>query len=144
MENTLTNIFDFPDYITRPSPDPSVPPTRVSLLYVLRGVIVDQQITFFSEWTHYSNPYKRKLQWYKSDFSTSKPEITQIEEGEVLTIARERGSADGVTTVYVRDHVPEVMDKVLPPDYLRVFPLSCDELIARNSFKKTTSCFRRN
>ena len=122
MENALTNIFDFPDYVMRPSSDPSLPPTRISLLYLLRGVIVDQQITFFSEWTHYTNPYKRKLQWYKSDFSTSKPEIQQIEEGEVLTIARERGSPDGVTTIYVRNDVLEVIDKVLPPDYLRVIP----------------------
>ena len=120
MESTLANIFDFPDYITHPSSDPSVPPTRISLVYILRGIIVDQQITFFSEWTHYTNPYKRKLQWYKSDFTTSKPEITHVEEGEVLTIARERGSSDGITTIYVRDDVPETIDKVLPPDYLRV------------------------
>ena len=122
MENALTDLFDFPDYITYRSSDPSTPPTRISLLYLLRGVIVDQQITFFSEWTHFTNPYKRKLQWYKSDFSTSKPEIQQIEEGEVLTIARERGSSDGVTTIYIRDDVPEIIEKVLPPDYLRVLP----------------------
>ena len=123
MENTLTNIWDFPDYITRPPSDSSIPSTRISLVYVLRGVVVDQQLTFFSEWTNYANPYKRKLLWYKSDFSTSKSEITQVEEGEVLTIARERGS-DGVTTVYVRDDVPEIIEKVLPPDYLGVPSLS--------------------
>jgi len=122
MENALTNLFNFPDYITHPSSDPSTPPARISLVYLLRGVIVDQQITFFSEWTHLTNPYKRKLQWYKSDFSTSKPEIQQIEEGEVLTIARERGSSDGVTTIYIRDDLPEIIEKVLPPDYLRVPP----------------------
>jgi hypothetical protein len=119
MENALTNLFDFPDYITHPSSDPSTPPTRTSLLYLLRGVIVDQQITF-SEWTHLTNPYKRKLQWYKSEFSTSKPEIQQIEEGEVLTIGREQGSSNSVTTIYIRDDVPEIIEKVLPPDHLRV------------------------
>jgi hypothetical protein len=145
----LTNLFDFPDYITQPSSDPSTPPTRISLVYLLRGVIVDQQITFFSEWTHLTNPYKRKLQWYKSDFSTSKPEIQQIEEGEVLTIARERGSSDGVTTIYVRADIPKIqlrfIDNVLPPDYLRVpTPSNLYALTGRNIFKKTTRCFRRN
>jgi len=121
MENKLTTIFDFPDYITRPNEqDPTLPATRISLIYNLRGVIVDQHLTFFSQWEHYTNPYKRKLKWFKSDFSSSKMEITTTDEAEVLTIARDRGS-DGVTTVYVRDDIPEPKEKVLPPDYLRVY-----------------------
>lgn len=120
MQNKLPTLFDFPDYITRANvEDPTAPPIRISLNYILRGIIVDQHLTYFSRWECYTNPYKRKLIWFKSDFSSSKPEITTIEEGEVLTMARERGS-DGITTVYVREDVPEVIDKVLPPDYLRV------------------------
>jgi hypothetical protein len=120
MQNKLLTLFDFPDYITRPNvEDPTAPPIRISLNYILRGIIVDQHLTYFSQWEHYSDPYKRKLIWFKSDFSSSKPEITTIEEGEVLTMARERGS-DGITTVYVREGIPEVIDKVFPPDYLRV------------------------
>ena len=124
MQNKLTTLFDFPDYITRSNgEDPTLQPTRISLNYILRGIIVDQHLTYFSQWEHYTNPYKRKLTWFKSDFSSSKPEITTVEQGEVLTMARERGS-DGITTVYVREDVPEVIDKVLPPDYLRVCQLS--------------------
>ena len=121
MQNKLTTIFDFPDFITRPPPnteDPNAPSTRISLIYVLRGVLIDQHLTYFSQWEQYTNPYKRKLKWFKSDFSL-KHEIATVEEGEVLTIARERGS-DGITTVYVREDVPEVFEEVLPPDYLRV------------------------
>lgn len=125
MKSKLTTLFDFPDFITRPSSnteDPNAPPTRISLIYILRGVVIDQHIIYFSKWEHYTNPYKRRLNWYKSDFS-SKHEITTVEEGEVLTIARERGS-DGITTVYVRDDVPEVLsEKILPPNYLRVCSL---------------------
>jgi hypothetical protein len=36
-----------------------------------------------------------------------------------LTIARDRGR-QGVLLVYVREDVPEVTVKVLPPEYLRV------------------------
>jgi len=83
-------------------------------------VIVDQHLTFFSRWQHYSNPYKRKLEWYKSDFST-KLDLVGVDEGEVLTIARDRGS-EGITTVYVHEDVTEAIEKVLPPEYLRVRP----------------------
>jgi hypothetical protein len=116
MKNKLSGLFDFPPFLTHSAPDGST--TRISLVYQLRGVIVDQHLTFFSRWQHHSNPYKRKREWFKADFS-SKLELVAVEEGEVLTIARDRGS-DGVITVYVREDVPEVMDKVLPPEYLRV------------------------
>lgn len=79
---------------------------------------MDQNLTFFSQWENYTNPYTRKLSWFKSDFS-DKPEICPVDESDVLTVARDRG-LNGVLTVYVKDDVPEVMDKVLPPDYLRV------------------------
>src|SRR5216110_1921362 len=85
MQNKLTTLFDFPDYITRSNAeDPTLQPTRISLNYILRGIIVDQHLTYFSQWEHYTNPYKRKLTWFKSDFSSSKPEITTVEQGEVL------------------------------------------------------------
>jgi hypothetical protein len=90
----------------------------MSLIYILRGVVVDPQLTYFSQWGPYTNPYKKKLGWFKSDFS-DKPEITSVDEGEVLTIARDRGR-QGVLLVYVREDVPEVVNKVLPPEYLRV------------------------
>lgn len=134
MQNKLPTIFDFPDFITRPPPnteDPNAPTTRISLIYVLRGVLIDQHLTYFSQWENYTNPYKRKLNWFKSDFSL-KHEVTTVEEGEVLTIARERGS-DGITTVYVRDDVPEVLEKVLPPDYLRVRPLYSQLIVGIHS-----------
>lgn len=122
LEAKLLTLFEFHDFITRPSSegqDATTTETRISVTYTLRGVVVDQYLTFFSQWEHYSNPYRRKLVWYKSDFSSSKPEIVAIEEGEVLTIARDRGS-EGVITVYVRDDVPELTAKVLAPEYLRV------------------------
>ena len=119
----MATIFDFPDFITRPPEDPEdpiAPAIRISLIYVLRGIIIDQHLTYFSRWENYTNPYKQKLKWFKSDFS-SKPEISTVDEGEVLTIARERGSY-GITTVYVRDDVPEALEKVIAPEYLRVLP----------------------
>ena len=123
MQNKLTTLFDYPDFVTHPPPytdgSSTASPTRISLCYSLRGIIVDQHLTYFSQWEHFTNPYKRKLIWFKSDFSLSKPEVTTVEQGDVLTIARERGS-DGITTVYVRDDVPESFEKVLPPEYLRV------------------------
>jgi hypothetical protein len=118
MKNKLSSLFDFPPYVTRPPDTPDDSPTRISTVFILRGVIVDQHLTYFSRWQHYSNPYKRKLEWYKSDFAT-KLELVVVDEGEVLTISRDRGS-DGITTVYVREDVPEIIDKVLPPEYLRV------------------------
>ena len=121
LEIKLPTLFEFPDSITRPSPDDPSTQTKISVVYLLRGVIVDQHLTFFSQWEHYTNPYKRKLIWYKSDFSSCKPEVTTIDEGEVLTIARDRG-IDGIITVYVRDDVPEATEIVLPPEYLRVRP----------------------
>ena len=122
VKKSLSQIFDFPPFITYPADTPDSPATQISLIYQLRGVVVDQHLTFFSRWQNYSNPYKRKLEWYKSDFST-KLELAVVDEGEVLTIARDRGS-EGVTTVYVREDVSETMDKVLPPEYLRVLPSS--------------------
>jgi hypothetical protein len=122
MEDKMTRLFNFPEFITVPHTENQNTDAfgrRVSLNYILRGVVVDQHLTYFSQWEHYTNPYKRNLVWFKSDFSTPKPEITTIEEGEVLTISRDRGKA-GVITVYVRDDVPEAIDKVLPPEYLRV------------------------
>jgi hypothetical protein len=117
MKDQFSRLFDFPPFLTQTAADGAT--TRTSLVYQLRGVIVDQHLTFFSRWQHYSNPYKRKLEWFKADFS-SKLELVGIDEGEVLTIARDRGS-DGILTVYVREDVPEVLtEKVLPPDYLRV------------------------
>jgi hypothetical protein len=122
MEDKLATLFNFPDFITVPPSEnhsADTPGRRVSLNYTLRGVILDQHLTYFSQWENYTNPYKRRLVWFKSDFSTSKPEITIIEEGEVLTISRDRGKV-GVITVYVRDDVPEAIEKVLPPEYLQV------------------------
>ena len=116
MKGQLSRLFNFPPFLTHSAPDGSS--TRTCLVYQLRGVIVDQHLTFFSRWQHYTNPYKRKLEWFKADFS-SKLELVEVEEGEVLTIARDRGS-DGVLTVYVREDIPEVMDEVLTPEYLRV------------------------
>ena len=117
--------MDFPTSTTRQSPEQategSTLPRTISLMYTLRGVIVDQNLTFFSQWENYTNPYIRKLSWFKLDFS-NKPKICSVDESDVLTIARDRGS-NGVLTVYVKDDVPEVMDKVLPPDYLRVISL---------------------
>ena len=125
MQEKLTSIMDFPTSTTRQSPEQategSTLPRTISLMYTLRGVIVDQNLTFFSQWENYTNPYIRKLSWFKLDFS-NKPKICSVDESDVLTIARDRGS-NGVLTVYVKDDVPEVMDKVLPPDYLRVISL---------------------
>ena len=124
MERKLTTMFDFPDFITRTTPAEGDTPgksVKISTVYLLRGVIVDQFITYFSKWEHYTNPYKRKLTWYKSEFASAKPDVVLVDEGEVLTIARDRGT-EGVTTVYVRDDLPETLEKVLPPEYLRVMP----------------------
>lgn len=122
MEDKTAELFKFPDFLIVPSTGNQNTNTlgrRVSLNYILRGVIVDQHLTYFSQWENYTNPYKRNLVWFKSDFSTPIPEIVTVEEGEVLTISRDRGKV-GVITVYVRDDVPEVIEKVSPPDYLRV------------------------
>jgi hypothetical protein len=147
MKDQLSRLFDFSPFLTQSAADGAT--TRTSLIYQLRGVIVDQHLTFFSRWQHYTNPYKRKLEWFKADFS-SKLELVGIDEGDVLTIARDRGS-DGVLTVYVREDVPEVMEKVLPPEYLRVSshcpPFLCALVFAdvgRNSFKRTTNYLKRN
>jgi hypothetical protein len=94
--------------------------------------MVDQQLTFFSQWEHYANPYKRKLTWFKSDFTEVKPEIIPVEEGDVLTISRDRGS-DGIMTVYVREDIPEMIEKVLPPEYLRVYPFILNLMIGIHS-----------
>ena len=122
MKEKLNSIMEFPTSTTRPLPQQAdTEPAQnrtISLVYTLRGVVVDQHLTFFSEWENYTNPYKRKLSWFKSDFS-NRSEICPVDESDVLTIARDRGS-NGVLTVYVKDDVPEVLDKVLPPDYLRV------------------------
>jgi len=118
-------MFDFPDSITRTRPAEGNNPAtsvRISTVYLLRGVIVDQIITFFSQWEHFSNPYKKKLIWFKSEFTSGKPDVVVVDEGEVLTIARDRG-LEGVITVYVREDLPETAEKVLPPMYLRVMPL---------------------
>lgn len=124
MQEKLSSIMEFPTSVTRQLPDQSVEGSgqskTISLVYTLRGVVVDQYLTFFSQWEHYTNPYTRKLCWFKSDFSQT-PDISPVEESDVLTIARDRGS-NGVLTVYVKDDVPEVMDRVLPPEYLRVIP----------------------
>jgi len=116
MEAKLQTLFKFPDSI----PPSSSEDTPVTFAYTLRGIVIDQTLTFFSEWEHYTNPFQRTLKWYKSDFS-SKHEVVAVDEGEVLTMGRERGN-QGVLTIYVKDDVPETMDKVLPPDYLRVYP----------------------
>lgn len=125
MHETLSSIMEFPSSVTRQSIDQSAEGSSqsetISLVYTLRGVVVDQYLTFFSQWENYTNPYKRKLCWFKSDFSR-KPNISPVEESDVLTIARDRG-LNGVLTVYVKDDVPEV-DRVLPPEYLRVSPLT--------------------
>ena len=152
MERQLTTLFNFPSTISRRSSldreDTTPLPPPISLVYTLRGVIIDHHLTFFSQWEHYSNPYTRKLAWFKADF-TSNPEITSVEEGEVLTIARERGDS-GIITVYVKDDVTELVKKALPPDYLRVPIPSIDAPPAkshadnRNSFKETTNCFNEN
>ena len=124
MQATLSSVMEFPTSVTRQLPEQTAEGSSqsrtISLMYTLRGVVVDQHLTFFSQWENYTNPYKRKLSWFKSDFS-GKPEIGPVEESDVLTIARDRGS-NGVLTVYVKDDVPEVMDRVLPPEYLRVTP----------------------
>lgn len=76
-----------------------------------------------------------------------------VDEGDVLTIARDRGS-EGVSMVYVREDVPEVVDKVLPPEYLRVRHPSSSHFSAlllcvmltifRNSSRKTMSYLRKS
>src|SRR6202035_5712125 len=113
MENKLSELMDFPTSITRPvssdQDSSSSSTTTMSLIYILRGVVVDPQLTYFSQWGPYTHPYKKKLGWFKSDFS-DKPEITSVDEGEVLTIARDRGR-QGVLLVYVREDVPEVVNK---------------------------------
>src|SRR5271170_7644023 len=117
MERKLTTMFELPDFVTRTTAaEGENPPetTSISTVYLLRGVLVDQVITYFSQWEHYTNPYKKKLTWYKCEFSSSKPEVVVVDEGEVLTISRDRG-IEGVITVYVRDDLPEVVEKVLPP-----------------------------
>jgi hypothetical protein len=123
MEQKLLELMDFPDTITRPiksDNDAESSETKtISLTYVLRGIVVDETLTFFSIWQPFTNPYKKKLSWFKLDLAT-RVSVTSVEEGEVLTIARDRGR-EGVLTVYVREDVPEVTDKVSAPDYLRVF-----------------------
>jgi hypothetical protein len=123
MEQKLSELMDFPDTITRPitsDNETESPETKtISLTYILRGIVVDQSLTFFSIWEPFTNPYKKKLFWFKCDVA-NRISVTLVEEGEVLTIARDRGR-EGVLTVYVREDVPEAMDKVSAPDYLRVF-----------------------
>jgi hypothetical protein len=114
MEAKLQTLFKFPDSIPRSSSEDS----PITFAYTLRGIVIDQNLTFFSEWEHYTNPFQRTLKWYKSDFS-SKHEVVSVDQGEVLTIARERGN-QGVLTIYIKDDVPEAMDRVLPPEYLQV------------------------
>lgn len=121
-------MMDFPSSITKPSSadtQDSQAITSVSLVYDLRGVIIDNNLFYFTQWEHITNPYKRKLAWYKAEFNGT-PDITSVEEGEVLTVARDRGS-QGVLTIYLRDDVPENIEKVLPPDYLRVTPSVRDD-----------------
>lgn len=79
---------------------------------------MDQCLTFFSIWEPFTNPYKKKLLWFRCNIS-NQIEVTLVEEGDVLTIARDRGRS-GILTVYAREDVSEVVDKVLPPDYLSV------------------------
>lgn len=119
MKQKMATIFDFEKSIVPSVTENEQNPSRIVFSYNLRGVVIDQHLTFFSEWEHYTNPYKRHLQWYKSDFS-GKPEIVTVDVGEVLTMARERGG-QGVLTVYVRDDVVEPVETVLPPEYLQVF-----------------------
>ena len=120
MEAKLSSLFVFPEHVYKVSHDPTSPRTRISTTYILRGVMVDSQLTFFSQWTRSPNPYKQILTWYKADFSPrGYPEIGEVEESEVLSVARDRGR-DGVMTVYVRDDVPQDLDKVFAPEYLRV------------------------
>jgi len=121
MEERLRTMMDFPTSITRQTPVEGASTsisTTISLVYDLRGVVVDNNLFYFSQWEHITNPYKRKLRWYKADFSGI-PDITSVDEGDVLSVARDRGS-QGVLTIYIRDDVPENVEKVLPPDYLRV------------------------
>jgi hypothetical protein len=118
MEEKLSTLFNFPNSLPRSSDDHNGAPKVFT--YTLRGIIIDPNLTYFSSWEHYTNPFLRALKWYKSDFS-SKPEVAAVDQGEVLTMARERGQS-GVITVYVRDDVPETQEKVLPPEYIRVSP----------------------
>ena len=144
IDEQLQTLMDFPTYITRAVPsEPQEPPSteKVSLVYDLRGVIIDNKLYFFSRWEHITNPYKRKLTWYKADFSKS-PDVGPVEEGEVLSLARNYGP-QGISTVYVRDELPEIIEKVLPPDYLRVrVSFYCAD--GRNLSKRTMRCSRRN
>ena len=121
MEEKLSTLFNYPDTMPGPaSEDPEAPTTPITFAYTLRGIIIDQHLTFFSQWENFPNPYKRTLNWYKSDFSSTH-EITPIDQGEVLTMGRERGN-HGIVTIYVKNDVLEPMEKVLPPEYLRVHP----------------------
>jgi hypothetical protein len=125
MDQKLSTIMEFPDTVTRTEPpiNESSPPQTytISLVYTLRGVILENNLFYLSQWENPTNPYKRRFVWYKCDF-TSSPEIAPVEQGEVLTVARDRGP-NGILTVYVRNDVRENIEKVSPPEYLRVPPL---------------------
>jgi hypothetical protein len=120
MADRLRTIMDFPTSTTKTVVTEGQTPQTVSmsLVYDLRGLIIDKGLFYFSQWEHITNPYKRRLAWYRV-VSIEAPDICRVAEDEVLTSARDRGQ-NGVLTVYLRDDVPENIERVLPPDYIRV------------------------